>query len=107
LAFIFDGLSGCGFSHLYAIAFYSLPTGPNFGVHLIPHEKFAANPRIVADRPQTFGNFAHMMCSMPAKDRTLTTFGLNVARLRAAKGFSQEKLAEKADIDRTYLRVLS
>jgi len=29
-----DGLSGCGFSHLQAIAFYSLPTGPNSGVHL-------------------------------------------------------------------------
>ncbi|MFZ4682809.1 MAG: helix-turn-helix domain-containing protein [Terrimicrobiaceae bacterium] len=40
---------------------------------------------------------------MPAKDRTLTKFGLNVARLRAAKGFSQEKLAEKAEIDRTYV----
>ncbi|MEI6073473.1 MAG: helix-turn-helix transcriptional regulator [Verrucomicrobiae bacterium] len=40
---------------------------------------------------------------MPAKDRTLKTFGLNVARLRAAKGFSQEKLAEKAEIDRTYV----
>jgi len=36
LAFIFDGLSGCGFSHLQAIAFYSLPTGPNSGVHLTP-----------------------------------------------------------------------
>ncbi|MCX6969305.1 MAG: helix-turn-helix transcriptional regulator [Verrucomicrobia bacterium] len=40
---------------------------------------------------------------MPAKDRTLSKFGLNVARLRAAKGFSQEKLAEKAGIDRTYV----
>lgn len=44
-----------------------------------------------------------MMPNMPAKDRTLSKFGLNVARLRAAKGFSQEKLAEKAGIDRTYV----
>lgn len=44
-----------------------------------------------------------MMYNMPAKDRTLTKFGLNVARLRAAKGFTQEKLAEKADVDRTYV----
>ena len=44
-----------------------------------------------------------MMPNMPAKDQTLSKFGLNVARLRAAKGFSQEKLAEKADIDRTYV----
>jgi transcriptional regulator with XRE-family HTH domain len=44
-----------------------------------------------------------MMSNMPAKDRTLSKFGLNVARLRAAKGFSQEKLAEKASIDRTYV----
>jgi len=44
-----------------------------------------------------------MMQSMPTKDRTLTKFGLNVARLRAAKGFSQEKLAKKAEIDRTYV----
>ena len=44
-----------------------------------------------------------MMPTMPAKDRTLSKFGLNVARLRAAKGFSQEKLAEKAGIDRTYV----
>jgi len=44
-----------------------------------------------------------MMPTMPAKDRTLSKFGLNVARLRAANGFSQEKLAEKAEIDRTYV----
>jgi len=34
LAFIFDGLSGCGFPHPNAIAFYSLTAGPNSGVHL-------------------------------------------------------------------------
>ena len=44
-----------------------------------------------------------MMPTMPAKDRTLSKFGVNVARLRAAKGYSQEKLAEKAEIDRTYV----
>lgn len=44
-----------------------------------------------------------IMSKMPVKDRTLAQFGRNVARIRAAKGFSQEKLAEKADIDRTYV----
>ena len=34
-----------------------------------------------------------MMPTMPAKDRALSKFGANVARLRAANGFSQEKLA--------------
>ena len=40
---------------------------------------------------------------MPKKDPALVALGRNVARLRAAKGVSQEKLAEKADIDRTYV----
>ena len=44
-----------------------------------------------------------MMRGMPVKDRTLATFGSNIARLRADKGFSQEKLAEKAELDRTYI----
>ena len=44
-----------------------------------------------------------MMRTMPTKDRTLRTFGLNVARAREKLGLSQDKLAEKADIDRTYL----
>ena len=43
------------------------------------------------------------MILMLPKDRTLRRFGLNVARVRESKGLSQEKLAEKADIDRTYL----
>jgi hypothetical protein len=34
--FHFYGLSGCAFSHMQATAFYSLPTGPNSGVHLMP-----------------------------------------------------------------------
>jgi Predicted transcriptional regulators len=40
---------------------------------------------------------------MPSRDRTLRTFGRNVARVRVEKGFSQDKLAEKANLDRTYL----
>ena len=44
-----------------------------------------------------------MMPTVPAKDRILSKFGLNVARLRAAKGFSQEKPAEKVDGDRSRL----
>lgn len=40
---------------------------------------------------------------MPKRDPTLAAFGRNVARIRAVRGFSQDKLAEKADIDRTYL----
>jgi transcriptional regulator with XRE-family HTH domain len=37
------------------------------------------------------------------RDRTLTSFGRNVARVRNERGFSQDKLAEKADLDRTYV----
>ena len=44
-----------------------------------------------------------MMRAMPGRDKTLTTFGRNVARIRDARGFSQDKLAEKADLDRTYI----
>lgn len=40
---------------------------------------------------------------MPKRDPTLVAFGRNVARFRAECGFSQDKLAEKADLDRTYL----
>ena len=40
---------------------------------------------------------------MPKRDSTLAAFGRNVARFRAERGFSQDKLAEKSDIDRTYL----
>lgn len=40
---------------------------------------------------------------MPVRDRTLVSFGRNVARAREAKGLSQDKLAEKADLDRTYV----
>ena len=44
-----------------------------------------------------------MMRLMPIRDKTLSTFGRNVARIRDARGFSQDKLAEKADLDRTYI----
>ncbi len=40
---------------------------------------------------------------MPKRDSTLTAFGRNVARIRAERGYSQDELAEKADLDRTYL----
>ena len=40
---------------------------------------------------------------MPKRDPILAAFGRNVARLRSDRGFSQDKLAERADIDRTYL----
>jgi len=44
-----------------------------------------------------------MMRTMPVRDRTLLGFGQNVARLRVAKGMSQDQLAERADLDRTYV----
>jgi transcriptional regulator with XRE-family HTH domain len=40
---------------------------------------------------------------MPKRDKALIAFGHNVSRLRNQAGFSQDKLAEKADLDRTYL----
>ena len=40
---------------------------------------------------------------MPKRNSTLIQFGRNVARLRSQAGLSQDKLAEKADLDRTYL----
>jgi len=40
---------------------------------------------------------------MPKRDKILTDFGRNVSRLRSDAGLSQDKLAEKADLDRTYL----
>jgi transcriptional regulator with XRE-family HTH domain len=40
---------------------------------------------------------------MSHRHQTLTRFGLNVRRRREAIGFSQEALAEKADLDRTYI----
>ncbi|MDW8310626.1 MAG: helix-turn-helix transcriptional regulator [Verrucomicrobiales bacterium] len=40
---------------------------------------------------------------MPKRDPVLSAFGHNVARLRSQAGLSQDQLAEKADLDRTYL----
>lgn len=44
-----------------------------------------------------------MMRSMRNRDRTLAAFGRNVARIRGQRGFSQDKLAEQADLDRTFV----
>jgi transcriptional regulator with XRE-family HTH domain len=40
---------------------------------------------------------------MPKRDPVLTVFGLNVRRQRESRKFTQEKLAEKADLDQTYI----
>jgi Predicted transcriptional regulator with C-terminal CBS domains len=40
---------------------------------------------------------------MSQRHQTLTRFGLNVRRRREAIGLSQEALAEKAALDRTYI----
>jgi len=40
---------------------------------------------------------------MAQRDPVLTAFGQAVRKYRDAKGFSQELLAEKADLDRTYI----
>jgi transcriptional regulator with XRE-family HTH domain len=40
---------------------------------------------------------------MSKRDPVLSAFGRNVKKLREQKGLSQEQLAEKADVDRTYL----
>jgi transcriptional regulator with XRE-family HTH domain len=40
---------------------------------------------------------------MRKRDPILCSFGQSVAKHRRAKEFSQEALAEKADLDRTYL----
>ena len=40
---------------------------------------------------------------MPKRDKTLAAFGRNVAKVRTERGLSQNKLAEKANLDRTYV----
>jgi len=40
---------------------------------------------------------------MRKRDPILCSFGQSVAKHRRARGFTQEALAEKADLDRTYL----
>ena len=44
-----------------------------------------------------------MMPNVPYRDRTPASFGRNVAKIRNDRGFSQDKLAEKADLDRTFI----
>jgi transcriptional regulator with XRE-family HTH domain len=44
-----------------------------------------------------------MIRDMPNRDRSLAAFGRNVARIRNEQEFSQDKLAEEADLDRTYI----
>ncbi len=43
---------------------------------------------------------------MSQRHRTLTRFGLNVRRCREAARLSQEALAEKAELDRTYISAI-
>ncbi|MBN8246020.1 MAG: helix-turn-helix transcriptional regulator [Verrucomicrobia bacterium] len=40
---------------------------------------------------------------MAKPDPILTAFGVSVRKHRETKGFTQETLAERADLDRTYL----
>jgi transcriptional regulator with XRE-family HTH domain len=40
---------------------------------------------------------------MPKRDKTLAAFGRNVAKVRTERGLSQDKLAEQAKVDRTYV----
>ena len=40
---------------------------------------------------------------MAKRHRALTAFGLAVRREREEKGYTQEKLAERADLDPTYI----
>ena len=40
---------------------------------------------------------------MPRRHAVLTTFGLNVRRQREARDLTQEALAEKANLDQTYI----
>ncbi len=40
---------------------------------------------------------------MPQRDPLLVKFGLSLKRHRDSAGYSQEKLAELAEIDRTYV----
>lgn len=46
---------------------------------------------------------AALIWNMPRRDKVLHLFGLNLLRLREKRGFTQEKLAERADLDRTYI----
>ena len=43
------------------------------------------------------------MGGMQRRHRSLTRFGLAVRRAREEKGFTQERLGERADLDPTYI----
>jgi transcriptional regulator with XRE-family HTH domain len=43
------------------------------------------------------------MRGMATRHRSLSAFGLNLRKLREAKDLTQEALAEKADLDPTYI----
>jgi transcriptional regulator with XRE-family HTH domain len=40
---------------------------------------------------------------MPKRDSVLVKLGLNIRKRREALDYSQEKLAEKSDLDQTYI----
>ncbi len=40
---------------------------------------------------------------MPKRDPVLASFGLRLRRWRESKAFTQEKLAERANLDQTYI----
>lgn len=48
----------------------------------------------------------HTLISMKAKDETLIKFGERVRELRKERGLSQERLAFKADLHRTYIGMI-
>jgi DNA-binding XRE family transcriptional regulator len=58
---------------------------------------------IVADSPQMTGIVARMMPLDAEPGSNPHHFWPNVARIRSEREFSQDKLAEKADLDRTYV----
>lgn len=41
--------------------------------------------------------------TMSSRQRSLTCFGQTVRKLRGVSGFTQERLADKADVDPTYI----
>lgn len=52
--------------------------------------------RLIADNGVDYGN-------MPKRDGTLVAFGQNVRKYRELKGVTQEWLAQKSTLDRTYI----
>ena len=56
---------------------------------------------LIVHRP--FPCVSHGLSVMPKRNGILATLGLNVRRQREAKELTQEKLAEKAGLDPTYI----